>query len=57
MTPDPCFDVMVSVAIRRDLQGAVFVANGVVPCDNPFLLHAEDVFIIPCIRNESLPLS
>ena len=57
MTPDPCFDVMVSVAIRRDLQGAVFVANGVVPCDNPFLLHAEDLFMIPCIRNESLPLS
>ena len=53
MNPDPCFDVMMSVAIGWDLQSAVFLANGVVSRDDPFLLYAEDVFIIPCITSPS----
>ena len=41
--PDLRLDVVVAVAIGRDLQRAVLVAHGVVARDDAVLLGAEDV--------------
>jgi hypothetical protein len=43
VNPHRRLDVVVTVAVGRDLQGAVLVAHGVVVADLAFLLNAEDV--------------
>ena len=44
MDTDTRFDVVISVAIRWDLQAAIFIAHSVVFSRNSLFFHTQDPF-------------
>ena len=50
--PDPCLDVVVSMAVGWDLQGQPAIAHGVVVADDTVCVDAEDVVERACEGHE-----